>query len=212
MQTSSLDSMLSASIHGLHIIVCDETIRTKKITDFQAEFSDFTFSFIDSANLSSIGIDAIRELQQLLMHATSDHMGKNVFVLAEGEKLTLEAQNSLLKTLEEIPDNTSFLVYVPNISTLLPTVRSRGYIHYNGSTKKEQNNNYINPSTTYERLMQLGEYCENLSMVDDLGQSIINDFEENDIIDALEALSKCQEGLAKNGNTKVLLTELMLQL
>lgn len=48
-----------------------------------------------------------------------------VWILAEGERLTEEAQNSLLKTLEEPPDRVLIVLVCAAAGMLLPTVRSR---------------------------------------------------------------------------------------
>jgi DNA polymerase-3 subunit delta' len=48
-----------------------------------------------------------------------------VFVVGEAERLSSEAQNSLLKTLEEPPDDTFLLLIATSAERLLPTIRSR---------------------------------------------------------------------------------------
>lgn len=48
-----------------------------------------------------------------------------VVMIPSAEKLTIEAQNALLKLLEEPPENTYFLLSTDNKSSLLPTVISR---------------------------------------------------------------------------------------
>lgn len=50
--------------------------------------------------------------------------GRKFFVLSL-ESMTHEAQNALLKLFEEPTDRTHFILIVPNISFLLPTLRSR---------------------------------------------------------------------------------------
>ncbi|GFI58264.1 DNA polymerase III subunit tau [Muribaculaceae bacterium] len=43
----------------------------------------------------------------------------------EGEKMTVQAQNALLKTLEEPPEYTVILILTTNVESLLPTILSR---------------------------------------------------------------------------------------
>ena len=50
---------------------------------------------------------------------------KKVFIVAEAEKMTPQAQNALLKTLEEPPEYAVILLLSTNPETLLPTIRSR---------------------------------------------------------------------------------------
>ena len=47
------------------------------------------------------------------------------YIIFGGHKFTKEAQNSLLKVLEEPPRNVEFIIITPTKSNLLPTVRSR---------------------------------------------------------------------------------------
>lgn len=50
---------------------------------------------------------------------------KKVFVIHGGEKMNTQAQNKLLKVLEEPPKDVIFLIGVTNISNILQTVKSR---------------------------------------------------------------------------------------
>jgi hypothetical protein len=72
---------------------------------------------------STFGIDEARDLSERA--ATSAVvMERRVFVIV-AHAITHEAQNALLKTLEEAPGNALFLFLHPAPETLLPTVRSR---------------------------------------------------------------------------------------
>lgn len=48
-----------------------------------------------------------------------------VYIINEAEKMTPQAQNAILKTLEEPPEYAVLLLLVSNVSTLLPTILSR---------------------------------------------------------------------------------------
>lgn len=50
---------------------------------------------------------------------------RKVYIINEGEKMTVQAQNALLKTLEEPPEYAVILILTSNVDTLLPTVLSR---------------------------------------------------------------------------------------
>ncbi len=74
---------------------------------------------------NSIGIEEIRELKLAISLKPFRSQTKAV-VIEEAQKLTIQAQNALLKTLEEPPDHTIIILLVEgNIDTLLPTVVSR---------------------------------------------------------------------------------------
>jgi DNA polymerase-3 subunit delta' len=48
-----------------------------------------------------------------------------VYIINEAEKMTVQAQNAILKTLEEPPAYVVILLLVSNLQTLLPTIQSR---------------------------------------------------------------------------------------
>lgn len=74
-----------------------------------------------------IPIDAVRGLQQFtkLKIAGSQTRPQRIIIVDEAQTMTVEAQNALLKLLEEPPAGTVFVLNVRNVQELLPTVRSR---------------------------------------------------------------------------------------
>jgi DNA polymerase III subunit delta' len=72
----------------------------------------------------SIGVDAIREAVRLTGEHTYEG-GRRAILIERAEKMTVQAQNSLLKTLEEPAEETFFILVAEDVSTLLPTVVSR---------------------------------------------------------------------------------------
>ena len=73
---------------------------------------------------ASIGVKAIRELQEDVITAPL-YSAKKVYIIRHSDKLTVEAQNTLLKTLEEPPIYVVIILLCSNISLMLDTVRSR---------------------------------------------------------------------------------------
>lgn len=73
---------------------------------------------------SSIKIDQIRNLQQKLSLKPYSSPFK-VALVQEAEKLTLPAQHSFLKTLEEPPKRSIIILVTTNENLLLPTIISR---------------------------------------------------------------------------------------
>ncbi|BCQ34304.1 MULTISPECIES: DNA polymerase III subunit delta' [Erwinia] len=73
---------------------------------------------------SSLGIDAVRSVTEKLYHHAQQG-GAKVVWLPDAGQLTEAAANALLKTLEEPPKNTWFLLSSREPSGLLPTLRSR---------------------------------------------------------------------------------------
>ncbi len=71
----------------------------------------------------TFGIDEARELsERAAMRALGP--GSRIFIIA-ADALTHEAQNALLKTIEEPAGNALFVFIVPSPMQLLPTLRSR---------------------------------------------------------------------------------------
>lgn len=76
------------------------------------------------AGRASLGIDQVRRM--IHEAAWRPYQGRwKVLVLAEADRLTPEAQNSLLKLLEEPPGAAVILLTTSRADRLLPTVRSR---------------------------------------------------------------------------------------
>jgi len=73
---------------------------------------------------NSIGISEVRNLQKKLFLKPFQGETK-ALILENAEKLTLEAQNALLKILEEPPANTLILLTTQNKDLMLPTILSR---------------------------------------------------------------------------------------
>ena len=74
----------------------------------------------------SIGIDDVRELQKSMqLKANSDGEYTRFVIIQDAEKLTVEAQNSLLKLIEELPNKTILIIVSNDTESLLETVKSR---------------------------------------------------------------------------------------
>ncbi|MFH0834674.1 MAG: hypothetical protein V2A63_04815 [Patescibacteria group bacterium] len=74
------------------------------------------------AKTNTIRIDDLREILSRVNHSSD---GRKVFVLHEVERMNREAANFFLKTLEEPPPRTTFILTTNNLPLLLPTIVSR---------------------------------------------------------------------------------------
>lgn len=74
--------------------------------------------------LLNIGIDQVREIKSFLITPPVKSSYKIVFV-PHSQRLTDQAQNAFLKTLEEPPDYAFIILTVSNPDDLLPTIISR---------------------------------------------------------------------------------------
>ena len=73
---------------------------------------------------NSLGIDDIRSLQHQLSFKPYASSSK-IAILPRAEKLTIPAQNAMLKLLEEPPKDTVIILSSPTTEALLPTIVSR---------------------------------------------------------------------------------------
>lgn len=81
--------------------------------------------FITHEKPGTIGVDDIRR-QINNDVAIKPYKGpRKIYIMNEGEKMTVQAQNALLKTLEEPPEYAVLLILASNVDSLLPTVLSR---------------------------------------------------------------------------------------
>lgn len=85
---------------------------------------DAYFKPISSGKEPSISIEAVRELEHFLSRKVPGD-AQRVVVIEDGHTMTLEAQNALLKTLEEPPLQTTIILTAVSEQSLLPTIRSR---------------------------------------------------------------------------------------
>ncbi len=69
-----------------------------------------------------LGVADVRSLQTQVYQRSAE--GSRRFVIV-ADTITVEAQNALLKLLEEPPVDTQFVLVIPNAERLLSTVRSR---------------------------------------------------------------------------------------
>ena len=79
---------------------------------------------INKAQEEAIKIDEIRQMQDRVIEKpiTSE---RKVYVINNAENMTVEAQNCLLKTLEEPPEFITIILVSNNENTILPTIKSR---------------------------------------------------------------------------------------
>lgn len=74
---------------------------------------------------SSIGVDEIREQINDTIQVRPYNGGYKIYIVNEAEKMTVQAQNALLKTIEEPPAYAVILLLTSNEDAFLPTILSR---------------------------------------------------------------------------------------
>lgn len=170
--------------------------------------------YIDSSQ--KLGIEQARKIKEFFSLKPHSFKGKAV-VLEDASKLTEEAQNSLLKTLEEMPGQSLFILAARSEADLLPTVLSRCQII---KVEADSQNQAATPGVEIEKLMQLDvagrfEYIEKLKDRPQLLHELVAFFrnkmlENPQKNEFLKELLQAEEWAAQNVNIRAILEHLML--
>ena len=103
-----------------------ENSTAKTVEEIKAEYikkifeNPYSVSFV--SNVAQISVDQIRSMTSQFSR-TSD--GVRVVIIAEADRMNESAANALLKTLEEVPPNTYFILTSSAAGRLLQKIRSR---------------------------------------------------------------------------------------
>ena len=91
----------------------------------------------------SISVETVRQLQDniSLMPVSSD---SKVYIIADGDKMTRQAQNCLLKTLEEPPPYAYIIITASNGDKFIETIKSRAGQGQIGTNTIEEILSYLN--------------------------------------------------------------------
>jgi len=116
------------------IISKDKSKREAYLKDFytknKVDLLDVAITSFDNSvkqNMQSIGIEDVKQMQKKVFLKPLKSTNK-VVVLEDAQLLTTEAQNALLKVLEEPPANTFIILTADTKEGLLPTIISRCFI------------------------------------------------------------------------------------
>lgn len=149
------------------------------------------FMQIDSEDGKSIKISQIRLLQERIAEKPIVS-NKKVYIINDSDLMTVEAQNCLLKTLEEPPEYATIILVLSNENKLLNTIKSRctkivfqklsndDLIKYAKTNNIEINNDLLSICNgSISNLISLKDNIESYKALD----IIINDFSKKDIVD-----------------------------
>ncbi len=81
--------------------------------------------YISHEKPNTIGVEDIRGQINNDIGIKPYSSPRKIYIMNEGEKMTVQAQNALLKTLEEPPEYAVILILTTNVEALLPTIPSR---------------------------------------------------------------------------------------
>lgn len=177
---------------------------------------------------SKLGIGEARKIKMHLAF-TSLHGKIKAVVLEDASALTVEAQNALLKTLEELPEDALFILGAESDAKLLPTVLSRCQIVIL-TERSEYNsyNNYNNYNDYIKKLINSGiaerfEYIEKLKDREEFLHEMVSFFHQKlaepathtrtslaNLKKFLQELLQAEEWAKQNVNIRAILEYLML--
>ncbi|MBQ7922651.1 MAG: hypothetical protein IJ325_08760 [Clostridia bacterium] len=103
-----------------YTLPCTECASCRKILrDISADVT-----FVNSGSRATIGVEQIRTIRQNL-YITPNDGERKFYIIEEAEKMTPQAQNALLLSLEEPPPFVTFFLLTTDAAALLETIRSR---------------------------------------------------------------------------------------
>ena len=151
---------------------------------------------------SSIKISQIRDLQSDVI--IKPHGDYKIYVINNAEKMTIESQNALLKTLEEPPGYVIIILLTNNKNSLLDTIKSRcdivkflpipsielkEYLKLKGIEEKRASILATFSRGSISKALELSESSEFMLMREDIQNNIQTILDKN-IVDILELTNK----------------------
>ena len=104
---------------------------------------------------NSIKIETIRQMQKRVQELPIVS-NKKVYIIDDSEYLTKDAQNCLLKTLEEPPEFVTIILIVSNENKILNTIKSRCIKIYFNDLTEEELKKYINEN------LEISQFSSNI--------------------------------------------------
>ncbi len=102
---------------------CGQCLHCKKIDAMS--YTDI--SYVNSGDKASLSVETVRDTLSTLSYAPDEGTYK-IYIFEDAEKMTVQAQNALLLSLEEPPSYAVFILLVTDAATLLETIRSRSVV------------------------------------------------------------------------------------
>lgn len=155
MQSILIASKNPKNAHEHAVSIC----KKNKIHDIDVDISVYE---------KAVGIADIRTIQKKLF-LKPIKSGTKAVVIEANEGLTVETQNSLLKILEEPPENTIIIVTVLNKEFLLPTILSRCKIIEIKDTNKKLGKNELSTLNSQLSILFSDRVGDKMKLAQDMG-------------------------------------------
>lgn len=126
---------LKNTLSHAHLIAGEDGVGKGKLANILAKFilnGDLDREYVDiinySSEKSSFGVDDVRDIIEEVYKKPFEK-DKKVIIIHEGNKLTIQAQNTLLKTIEEPPKGVYIIILCESLELILDTIKSRCEIY-----------------------------------------------------------------------------------
>ena len=126
---------LKNTLSHAHLIVGEDGVGKGKLANILAKFilnGDLDREYVDiinySSEKSSFGVDDVRDIIEEVYKKPFEK-DKKVIIIHEGNKLTIQAQNALLKTIEEPQKGVYIIILCESLELILDTIKSRCEIY-----------------------------------------------------------------------------------
>lgn len=126
---------LKNTLSHAHLIAGEDGVGKGKLANILAKFilnGDLDREYVDiikySSEKSSFGVDDVRDIIEEVYKKPFEK-DKKVIIIHEGNKLTIQAQNALLKTIEEPPKGVYIMILCESLELILDTIKSRCEIY-----------------------------------------------------------------------------------
>ena len=136
-------------------IPCAECASCKKILSFKSP----DVIFVNSGGKASLGVDVARFLKEDVYTLPND-LEHKFYIIEEADKMTHQAQNAILLTLEEPPSFVHFFLLCSNSQSLLETIRSRAPTFKTEIISTTDIDKYIQSKSDKARQMKLSSTAE----------------------------------------------------
>ena len=175
----------------------------------------------------SIGIEEVKDFQKEMQFKPFQEKVQ-IGIIFNSEKLTLQSQNALLKTLEESGDTSVYVLLVNNEKNLLSTIRSRARVLYADSTQKSEQKESLNLEKfdLTEKFELAGEFSESkessIDFLNRVEEGLKTKLEieikngniggSRDVLGRLKIVADGREKVMANCNRKLVLESIIVQL
>ncbi len=203
-----------------------ESAWKREIEENIFDISNPDLHILEGTNLTSIGIDDVKNLQKDMIFSPFQEL-KQIAVIFDAEKLTVQAQNSFLKTLEESNENSIYIFTTSNERNLLPTVLSRSLKIYTKNIREKEDKDDVLDILNMD-MVEAFSYIEDVAkdrektfiFLKKLELSFQKKLEKNikkrDNIERIDKqisyIIKSRQAVEANGNRRLLLENLFLDL